>query len=220
MKKWLYLIGLILFFAVNSDAANSNIFGLRVIEANKAGGELIALARKEFDAFGAEWLKKNPFTGKEMFNAESGGYVVAHTQHNNIYPHEFSMAEAFAKDGNKVKLLNEKAATGITTPDAEIVGMGNFDFKNIEATNPGKIETNVQCYVLDAKRQADNIAFNLADNTVATPEIINKAVNNAIETARNAGLKNIADKVGIVYKDGSTKIIDLNKFNIENGVKF
>ncbi|MCA6365305.1 MAG: hypothetical protein IM638_19895, partial [Bacteroidetes bacterium] len=190
------------------------------VKGAKAQAAIVQAARAEFDAYGSEWLKINPHTGKEMFNVETGGYVVCHAQHNSQYLHEFTMAESFAKDGKRVLLLSENAPVGVATPDAEIIGVGVFDFKNINSTNPLNIERNIHDYVLNAKSQAENIAFNIANNPVVTIEMVNKAVKEAIETAKAAGLNNLANHVGIVYKDGTTKIIDLKNFDIENGIKF
>lgn len=165
--------------------------------------------------------EENPFTNKEMFDPKSGGYVVAHINHNNIYPHEFSMAEAYARGGKKVKLLNEKAATGVSTPDVEIVGEGIWDFKNISPITLAKnISKNVEGYVLSAKNQANNIAFNLMDNPNVTPELVNKGVLDAITTAKVSQQVSFAEKVSVVYKDGTTKTISTIEFTKPNGDRF
>jgi len=42
VKKWIYLIGLMLFFVANVNAAKSDFFGERDVVAAKGGGSLIA----------------------------------------------------------------------------------------------------------------------------------------------------------------------------------
>ena len=41
MKKWIYLIGLMLFFVANVNAAKSDFFGERDVVAAKEGGQLL-----------------------------------------------------------------------------------------------------------------------------------------------------------------------------------
>lgn len=151
----------------------------------------------------------------------TGGYVVQHTGHNVITGNadniaEFHMAEAFAKENKVVKLLNESMPSGIKTPDAEIEGLGIFDFKNIGASAT-QIETNVRDKILGATVQADNIALNLGDNALAVPSRVNGGIEQAIQTADNGGLS-LPINIGVVYKDGSTKILTVQQFR--NGDRF
>lgn len=188
---------------------------------NHSGDGLIAIARKEFDNFSSEWKKINPHTGKEMFDNTTGGYVVVHNNHNirlgDIDSEvEFRIAESFAKNGIKVKLLNEKLASGIVTPDAEVIGLGVFDFKNI-ATSATNIETNVMNKVLSSRRQGDNIAFYLGNNTNATSDRVNRGIQDAILTAM-ASATSLPKNIGVVYLDGSSKILSIEQ--LKNGSKF
>lgn len=41
MKKWLYQTGLILFFVVNINAANTDFFGVREVVAAKGGVQFL-----------------------------------------------------------------------------------------------------------------------------------------------------------------------------------
>lgn len=181
----------------------------------------ILTRRIEFDDFGPEWIKINPHTTKEMFDAPSGGYVVQHTGHNVIPGNadniaEFHMAESFARDNKVVKLLNETQPPGIKTPDAEIDGFGIFDFKNIGA-NATNIETNVMNKVLDVTNQADNLTLNLGDNVNATVSRVNQGISDAISTADNGGLS-LPNNIGVVYSDGTNKILTVDEFR--NGARF
>jgi hypothetical protein len=189
------------------------------------GDDLIQLARKEFDAFGTEWKKINPHTNKDMFNTQSGGYVVSHNQHNVIIGNadsktEFAIAEALAGDGKKVKLLSESAPVGVKTPDAEIIGEGIFDFKNVNATSESGIKTNVRDYVMNPSKrsEADGLVFNIKDNPSATPASINQGVLDAVSTVSNES--NLAKKIGVVYSNGTTKIISIQEFKVANGARF
>ncbi len=201
-------------------AADNDFLNYAKTINNSIRDNLIKLAREEFDAYGAEWIKINPFTKKEMFNMKTGGYVVTNTQHNNIYSHEFSMAEAFANDGKKVKLLSESASSGIKTPDAEIIGEGIWDFKNISRdAKTANLQKNIQDYVLGTRKQADNMSLNLLDNPNLTMDMVNNGVNDAINTAKAGGItSSLPDKVSVVYKNGTTKILTIQE--IENGAKF
>jgi hypothetical protein len=71
--------------------------GVRVSASTGAflrlGDDVIEIARREFDSFGTEWIKINPHTGKEMFNPNTGGYVVYHSQHNVIIGNTNSQSE-------------------------------------------------------------------------------------------------------------------------------
>lgn len=164
--------------------------------------------------------KYKSHTGKEMFNTQSGGFVVCHTSHNTQYVHEFTMAEAFAKDGKKVKLLSESAPVGVKTPDAEIMGEGIFDFKNVNTTSPNGIKTNIRDYVSNPSKRskAEGIVFNIKDNPSATPAYINQGIIDAIGTVANE--INLANKIGIVYPNGGTKIISIHEFKLTNGARF
>lgn len=188
--------------------------------------KIIAITRKEFDNFGYEWVKINPHTGKEMFNDVSGGFVVSHSQHNIIIGNadsetEFLIAEALANDGKKVKMLSESAANGVKTPDAEVIGEGIFDFKNINSNSANGIKTNIRDYVMNPSKRSnvENLCFNAKTNPVATPENINQGILDAISTANaNGTTNNLAQKIGIVYPNGKTKIIGLQDFI--NGIRF
>jgi hypothetical protein len=224
-KKWIYSLALVLFFTVPASAEKSDFFGKGVEVVNGAGSEFITLARKEFDAFASEWKKINPHTGQEMFNSQKGGYVVCHNQHNVIIgsldsKSEFAIAEALASDGKRVKLLSESAPAGVKTPDAEIIGEGIFDFKNVNATDPDKISRNVMDYVMAPSKRsnADGLVFNIKDNINATPASINQGIIDAISTISNE--VNLASKIGIVYSNGSSKIISIQEFKLANGARF
>lgn len=183
--------------------------------------EFIRSSQEEFNSYDSQWIKENPFTGENMFNKQTGGFVVTHKKHNNIYEHEFTMGEAFASDGHKVELLSEKAEEGVPTPDAKIFGEGIWDFKNINPNALSKnITRNIESYVLVAKRQADNIAFNLIEHPGITPEMVNTGVRNAMQTVSMSGTSSYADKVGVVYKNGNTKIISINEFKTDGGERF
>lgn len=108
----------------------------------------------------------------------------------------------------------------IKTPDAEIIGYGIWDFKNISPTaRPKNIEKNIEDYVLATRRQAPNIAFNLADNSNVTSSMVNQGVENAISTAQfSENLSALPDQISVVYSDGSFKIITLSDFI--NGTRF
>ncbi len=74
--------------------------------------------------------------------------------------------------------------------------------------------------MLSAKNQANNIAFNLVDNPNVTPELINRGILDAIETARASRQVSFAEKISVVYKDGTTKIISITEFTKPNGHRF
>ncbi|MCA6365214.1 MAG: hypothetical protein IM638_19435, partial [Bacteroidetes bacterium] len=192
----------------------------------RLGDDLIEIARREFDSYGSEWIKINPHTGKEMFNPNTGGYVVYHFQHNVILSNvnsqaEFAVAEALANNGEKVKLLSESAPQNIATPDAEIIGKGIFDFKNVNSTTQNAIKTNVMTYVMNPSQRSDaqGLIFNIKENTFATPQMIDQGILDAISTADfNYTTNSLAQFIGVRYSDGSIKIITLNEFR--NGARF
>src|SRR5690606_35635733 len=126
---------------------------------------------------------------------------------------EFTIAEAFGRDGKKVILLNENQAPGIPTPDAEVEGLGIFDFKNI-SPDASNIPNNVRNKIVSSSRQGENIALHLGDNLNATPDLINEGILDAINTPDVTLPKNI----GVVYRDGTSKILSIDQFR--NGARF
>ena len=116
--------------------------------------------------------------------------------------------------------MSEKASTGVPTPDAEIIGEGIFDFKNVNASEPSKISTNVRDYVMNPSKrsQADGLIFNIKNNPNANPSAINQGILDAISTVSNES--NLASKIGVVYSDGTTKIISIQEFKMTNGARF
>ena len=54
MKKWLYLISLMLSFVANTNAANSNFLGVREVVAAKGGKSFLTLRARQQ----VEWLIK------------------------------------------------------------------------------------------------------------------------------------------------------------------
>jgi hypothetical protein len=173
--------------------------------------------RLDFDNFAPPWLKINPHTSDEMFDAVSGGYVVIHPGHNVIIGNadnvaEFTTAYAFAKDNKVVKLLDESnQGSGIKTPDIEIDNL-ICDIKNTTS------QTTIQQKVMGANAptgQAPNMIFTSA----ASPEKVNGGIQAAINTADPAGTAQyLATNVGYVYPDGTTKIISIIDFR--NGTRF
>ncbi|NIG56002.1 hypothetical protein [Chitinophaga sp. Cy-1792] len=176
----------------------------------------VFIGRKEFDSYGDLW-NKTDLDGKEMFYEESGNYVIAHTRHNKVQG-DYNMARDFAAQGYNVELLNEKQATGIKTPDANVKGIGIFDFKALEADDVEAIIKNVHDYTLGTKAQnADHMAFSMKENPYMKVEYVNQGVSLALETVDFSGVR-IADKVALIYPDGKIKIIDINDFR--NGIRF
>ncbi len=110
---------------------------------------------------------------------------------------EFAVAEALAGDGKKVKLLSESAPARVKTPDAEIIGEGIFDFKNVKAISENSIKTNVRDYVMNPfkRNEADGLVFYIKDNPSATPASINQGVLDAVSTVSNES--NLAKKIGV-----------------------
>jgi hypothetical protein len=120
-----------------------------------------------------------------------------------------------------VKLLSESAPLGVPTPDAEIIGKGIFDFKNVNSTSQNGIKTNVMTYVMNPsdRSEAQGLIFNIKENPVATPQIINQGIIDAITTADfNQTTNSLAQIIGVMYSDGSIKTITLNEF--KNGTRF
>uniref|UniRef100_UPI00404A10AA RHS repeat-associated core domain-containing protein n=1 Tax=Fulvivirga sp. TaxID=1931237 RepID=UPI00404A10AA len=174
-------------------------------------------SRKSFDDVDASFGKNNPHTGTEMFDPETGGYVVTHPGHNvtvgNIDSKaEFTVAEAFGRDGKKVTLLDENLPEGIPTPDASVEGLGIFDFKNI-SPSASNIRNNVRNKIVDVNRQADNIAINLGDKAGIDLTDVNNGILDALSTP-GSHPKNI----GIIYPDGTSKILTSVEFI--NGARF
>lgn len=166
--------------------------------------------------------KNNPFTGSEMFDPETGGYVILHPRHN-VHTvgdaqtvagskAEFVMAEAFSRKGKRVTLLEEVGKQG-GEPDAFIEGIGIFDFKNVDITASNLI-SNVQSKITASSRQGESIAFNLGDNPNVLPSHVNQAIANAIGTPD----VKLPEWIGVVYKDGRAELFTIEQ--LRNGAAF
>mgnify|MGYP006308504083 CR=1 FL=1 len=80
------LFKILLFSAMALFLGWSNVAqGLELVEAwkklgdhpNRVNGDIVK-SRKAFDNIDANFGKNNPHTGTEMFDPETGGYVVTH----------------------------------------------------------------------------------------------------------------------------------------------
>ncbi|MEO1055225.1 MAG: hypothetical protein AAFX87_31650 [Bacteroidota bacterium] len=177
----------------------------------------ILQSRKAFDDIDASFGKNNPHTGTEMFDPETGGYVVTHPGHNVTVGDidsraEFTIAESFGRDGKRVTLLDENLPDGVVTPDASIDGLGIFDFKNI-SPNASNIRNNVRNKIVDVNRQADNIAINLGDKPGIDIADVNNGILDALSTPGSH-----PTHIGITYPDGTSKILTSAEFL--NGSRF
>jgi len=175
--------------------------------------------RKEFDNFLPEWRKTNPYTGEEMFDSNSGGYIVSHNGHND-YVHEYDMAKAFSSDGNVVKLRDESVPDpnfGNKTPDAEISGIVH-DFKTFDSPNNvnGKVYNHI--IASGSRSNAPGVSFNLQGNNASLIDV-NQGLDDVRLLIDNTGVPSgMAEQVGLVYSDGSVKF--LSKNDIINGAYF
>jgi hypothetical protein len=144
-----------------------------------------------------------------FYNENTGGFVLIHENHN-ITDSERFVAEVFARQGKRVKLLSEQAASGIRTPDAEIDGK-SWEFKqlSVEAIN---VSNAVQRGVAVAKKRAPNVAYHI-DKDVDIGDI-----NRGIARAMVWDTERLLQKIALVFNDGRIQI--LTREELDNGEKF
>lgn len=163
--------------------------------------KVVMLTRRiAFDDFPIIWNKKNPYPPhEELFDFNSGGYIVSHSGHNNNL-HELITAKAFMKQGNEVRLLDESLPG--KTPDAEIKGV-IYDFKNINSSALN-ITNNIRNKLEDAANQGVNgIVIRIADNAIASSNNGLKMIKQAIQDHANSG-KPIPSIIKVLDKDDLT----------------
>ena len=117
MKKWLYLIGLMLFFVAHTNAAKNDFFGVREVDVTK---EVISIAKQD-----QKLLKfaRETFEGNDLLRKEANSLIEQLTKGNmnpgigtkNIGKNIF---EARSRGGARVYFRN--GANGI-----EIIGYSN-----------------------------------------------------------------------------------------------
>lgn len=117
----------------------------------------------------------------------------------------------FAKQGQKVKLLNKQAAEGIKTPDAEI-NEEIWEFKELSA-KAVSIKNTIQRGLAIGKKRASNIAYHINNNQVDIKDI-NKGIARALIWDREQFLQ----KIVLIFNNGTVKIKTREELN--NGKYF
>ena len=144
------------------------------------------------------------------FDDQTGGFILIHQQHN-LNPSELFIAEAFAKQGNQVKLLQEQAQIGEKTPDAKI-NNEEWEFKEL-SPNAVNIKNRVQRGIATAKKQAPNIAYHI-NNDRANLQDINRGIIRALVWDIEGNIQ----KIALVFQNGT--INSLNREQLDNGEYF
>ena len=71
MKKWIYLIGLMLFFVANTNAAKSDFFGERDVVATKGGGNAFRyMSQAELKAIQETGYLRGGLSGETYFTKD------------------------------------------------------------------------------------------------------------------------------------------------------
>lgn len=143
------------------------------------------------------------------YNESSGGFVLIHQDHNTNDSERF-VAFVFADLGRRVKLLSERAASGIRTPDAEINGE-IWEFKELSQAATS-ISNAIQRGVAVAKKRAYNVAYHI--NTEANI----REINTGIARALGWDTERLLQKIALVFNDSSIQI--LNREELDNGQRF
>jgi Contact-dependent growth inhibition CdiA C-terminal domain len=148
--------------------------------------------RSLFESYDENYYKKI------FFDEDSNGFVVAHKEHG---PYELkgnkTIALMLVKHGYRVVLLGNEPE--VTSADATL-NDEIWEFKTIsEATN---LRNRVQGDIKNGKRQAPNILIFI--NQVYVAREITKGIYNAIKF----DVKKTAQRIGILFQDGSLIIIE------------
>lgn len=145
-----------------------------------------------------------------FYDNQTRGSVLIHPQHN-LNDSELFIAMVFAKQGQKVKLLNEQAAEGIKTPDAEI-NEEIWEFKELSA-KAVSIKNTIQRGLAIGKKRASNIAYHI-NNNQADIKDINRGIARALIWDREQFLQ----KIVLIFNNGTVKIKTREELN--NGKYF
>ncbi len=145
---------------------------------------------------------------QHYFDENTGGFVLIHRNHNTT-PSEVFVAEVFAEQGKRVKLLSEQFWEGRKVPDAEI-DEEFWEFK--ELCNATNIRGATQRDIREGRKQARNIAYH-----------INQAydisrINAGIESAIRFDDKQLVEKITLIFNNGYSET--LTREEIENGERF
>ena len=143
------------------------------------------------------------------YDERTGGFVLIHQNHNTNDSERW-VAEVFARQGRRVKLLSEQAAPGIRTPDAEIDGE-IWEFKEL-SSEAVSIKNTVQRGVAVAKKRAPNVAYHI--NTDADIADINKGITRALVW----DTEKLLQKISLVFNDGRVQV--LTREELDNGESF
>ena len=142
------------------------------------------------------------------FDEDTGGFVLIHQEHK-LTDSELFVAETFAGQGSRVKLLGEQNLEGIKTPDAELDGEF-WEFK--ELRNAINVRGAVQQDIREGKKQARNIAYHINQDF----NIVD--INAGIQTAIRFDENRLVQQITLIFRTGSFKT--LTRSELENGEGF
>jgi hypothetical protein len=145
---------------------------------------------------------------RHYFDENTGGFVLINQNHKTTTSEVF-VAEVFAKQGKRVKLLSEQFGQGGKIPDAEIDGEF-WEFK--ELGNATNVRGATQRDIREGRKQARNIAYH-----------INQAydisrINAGIESAIRFDDQRLVEKITLIFNNGYSET--LTREAIENGERF
>jgi hypothetical protein len=145
------------------------------------------------------------------FDEETGGFVLIHQSHNTTDSDRL-IAETLAKQGMKVKLLTEQAASGVFTPDAEVNGE-IYEFK--ELTEQSKSLMNrVQEGIGQARKQgATTVIYHINRSRYEIWQI-NRGIRQAFFWDKSQQIQ----KIGLLLPNEQIEIITREEW--ENGKYF
>ncbi|MEG3436279.1 hypothetical protein V0288_04035 [Pannus brasiliensis CCIBt3594] len=144
------------------------------------------------------------------FDEKTGGFVLIHENHN-INDSERFIAEVFARLGNRVTLLDERAESGVKTPDADING-DIWEFKEL-SPDAVSIKNTIQRGVASGKKSAPNVAYYINHNRADIRDI-NRGITRALVWDTDEYLQ----KLALVFNDGSLQL--LSREELDNGECF
>ena len=143
-----------------------------------------------------------------FFDKRTGGFVLIHQNHNTTTSEVF-VAEVFARQGNRVKLLSEQFEQRRKVPDAEIDGEV-WEFK--ELCNATNVRGATQRDIRQARKQARNIAYHI--NQAYDISRINAGIQSAIRFDD----QRLVERIALIFNNGYSE--SLTREEIENGERF
>lgn len=145
------------------------------------------------------------------FDEDTGGFVLIHQNHNTSESDKF-IAQALALRGNRVKLLSERGAEGVRTPDADVNGE-IYEFKELTEQSQS-LRNRVQEGIGKGRSQGATVVVYYLNRATYDIEQINRGIRQAFFWDREQQIQ----KISLLLRN--EEILTITREKWENGQRF